>query len=89
MTRKEMLEKSGLTEDEFQDLVQKFVAFHHSLNTPQRDAIERSLPTVAEAAATFGPGVTAEHLGKAIGIELKRGGTFVSERSVGLSAKAR
>jgi hypothetical protein len=88
MTRKEMLEKSGLTETEFQDLVQKFLAFHHSLNKAQRDAVERSLRTVAEAAATFGPGVTAEHLGKAIGIELKGGGTVISERGVGLTAKA-
>jgi hypothetical protein len=67
MTRKEMLEKSGLTEDEFQDLVHKFQEFHRSLNKSQRDAIDRSLPTTAEAAATFGPGVTPELLGKLFG----------------------
>jgi hypothetical protein len=87
MTRNEMLERSGLTEDEFHDLVHKFGRFYHSLNEAQRDAIDRSLPTAAEAAATFGADVTAEHLGKLFGIELE-GGTCISERGVGLWAKA-
>ena len=87
MTRKEMLERSGLTEEDFTDLVHKFKTFFHSLNKPQREAIERSLPTTTEAAASFGPAVTSEELGRLFGFDAKPG-TFVSERGVGLSAKA-
>jgi hypothetical protein len=89
MTRKEMLERSGLTEKEFFDLTHKFKAFHDSLNPAQRAAVQRSLPTVAEAAASFGPTVTPDQLDELFGIDCSGGGdTFVSERGVGLSAQA-
>jgi hypothetical protein len=89
MTRKEMLEKSGLTEQEFFDLTHKFRTFSDSLNQAQRAAVARSLPTMNEAAASFGPTVTAEKLDELFGIDCSGGGdTFVSERGVGLSAKA-
>jgi hypothetical protein len=69
MTRNEMLEQAGLTDEDLKDLVQRFHAFHRSLNERQRAAVNRSLPSTAAAAATFGPDVTAEQLGDLIGFD--------------------
>ena len=60
MTRQEFLGEVGLSNDEFRDLIQKFVSFLEPLNEAQRDAIHRSLPTIAEAARSLGPDVTQE-----------------------------
>jgi len=66
MTRQEFLGEVGLSNDEFRDLIQKFVSFLEPLNEAQRDAIHRSLPTIAEAARSLGPDVTQERLGEVL-----------------------
>ena len=62
MTHEEMLKKMGLTKEEHKDLLTKFTAFHNSLNANQQKVIARSMPSAKDAAKSFGPGVTAEHL---------------------------
>ena len=62
MTKQEFLNEVGLSNDEIRDLMQKFVCFLEPLSEAQRDAVHRSLPTIAEAARSFGPDVTRERL---------------------------
>ncbi len=64
MTKQEFLDEVGLSNHEFRDLIQKFVHFLEPLSAAQRDAVHRSLPTIAEAARTLGPNVTQERLGE-------------------------
>ncbi len=64
MTRQEFLDEVGLSSEEFRDLMQKFVYFLEPLSEAQRDAVHRSLPTIAEAARSLGPNVTQENLGE-------------------------
>lgn len=64
MTRRELLDQLGLTSDEFRDLMQKFVYFLEPMNEAQQDAVRRSMPTIAEAARSFGPRVNEEQLGE-------------------------
>jgi hypothetical protein len=73
MTRDEMLKRLGLSDEELKDLLHKFVKFHKSLNDHQKAVIERSLPTTAAAAKTFGPTVTPEHLEQLFGTSLDTG----------------
>ena len=62
MTHDDMLKKMGLTHDEHKDLLSKFSAFHGSLNDNQKKVMARSMPTLEQAAKSFGPGVTPQHL---------------------------
>ena len=64
MTKQEFLDRLGLSSEEFRDLMQKFVYFLEPLNEAQRDAVRRSMPTIAEAARSSGPNVTPEQLGE-------------------------
>lgn len=76
MTRQEFLDRLGLSSEEFRDLMQKFVYFLESLNEAQRDAVRRSMPTIAEAASSLGPNVTPEQLGEILR-EILKGIDFV------------
>ena len=67
MTREEMLKKSGLTDDEFKDLVKKFKEFLDRLSYPQRAAVDRWLPSAERIAASFGPALTIEELARYVG----------------------
>jgi hypothetical protein len=87
MTRQEMLDRIGLTDEEFKDLVHKFQAFHNSLNQPQRAAVKRTIPSAAAAAATFGSDVTPEHLGQLVGVHPTDSMFFTHE--IGLWAKSK
>jgi len=69
MTRDEMLKKSGLTEAEFRELVEKFRSFHGSLNSAQRAAVNRWLPSAERIAASFGPALTVEKLAENLGTQ--------------------
>jgi len=69
MTREEMLKKSGLTEEEFRELVHKFKSFHSSLNPAQRAAVDRWLPSAERIAASFGPALTKAMLAKNLGTQ--------------------
>jgi hypothetical protein len=82
-----MLDRIGLTDEEFKDLVQKFQTFHESLNPVQRAAVKRSLPNSAAIAATFGPDVTPEHLGQLLGVDPNHSTFFTHE--IGLWAKSK
>ncbi|HSY36477.1 MAG TPA: hypothetical protein VK814_12055 [Acidobacteriaceae bacterium] len=64
MTKREFLDQLGLSSEEFRDLMQKFVYFLEPLNEAQRDAVRRSMPTIAEAASSLGPDLTQDQLGE-------------------------
>lgn len=60
MTHDEMLQLLGLSEKELRDLYGTYRAFRDRLNHAQRRHMDVRLEaTLAEAAATFGPDVTA------------------------------
>lgn len=83
MTREEMLQKSGLTESEFKELVHKFKGFLESLNPAQHAAVERWLPSAGKIAASFGPALTAEQLGSLVGAD-PDSSTSIAQEGVGL-----
>lgn len=62
MTHDDMIAKMGLSTEEHRDLMIKFAAFHNSLNANQQRVMERSMPTLEQAAQSFGPGVTTQHI---------------------------
>jgi hypothetical protein len=62
MEHSEMLKKLGLTKEQFHDLVRKHAAFVNSLDDHQRAVVRSSSPSVAEAAASFGPDAKPEDL---------------------------
>jgi hypothetical protein len=62
MDRNQMLKKLGLSEHELRDLLQKLSELESGLTTAQRAVLKSSSPTLSEAAATFGPDVTADDL---------------------------
>jgi len=64
MTKQEFLKRLGLSSEEFRDLMEKLVHFLERMNEPQRNAVLRSMPTVAQAATAFGPKITPDQLNK-------------------------
>jgi hypothetical protein len=64
MNPDEMLKELGLSRHELDDILAKFHAFLGSLDKRQHAAVTRSLPTLAEAVAAFGPDVKADDLRK-------------------------
>lgn len=62
MTKQEMLNKVGLTDQQHKDLWNKFGKFFNGLDPAQQKVIKNHMPTNDKIAASFGPGVTAEHL---------------------------
>jgi hypothetical protein len=73
MTREEMLNRMGLTSEEFKDLMLKLAQLRASLNDRQRAVLDRSLPTHSTAAKTFGADVTAGDLQKLLKAEQEGG----------------
>jgi hypothetical protein len=62
MNHDEMLRKLGLNDVQFRDLLAKLNKLMLSLDTKQRDVVTSSLPTLSEAARSFGPGVSESDL---------------------------
>lgn len=62
MNRQEFLKELGLSQEEFQDLSQKFNAFFASLDKNQQAVVSRSLPSTADVLAALGPGANAADL---------------------------
>ncbi len=58
MTREEMLEKLGIGDADFRDYLNKVSAFRNSLNPNQLALFHRTLPSVSQVAAAFGPDAT-------------------------------
>lgn len=85
MNKEEMLKKSGLTDEEFKELVHKFKAFLESLNPAQRAAVDRWLPSAEKIAASFGPALTVKELAKNVGCGEETAASIAQE-GVGLSA---
>jgi hypothetical protein len=85
MTKEEMLQKSGLTEREFKELVRKFQDFLASLDVAQKAAVHRWLPTASQIAASFGPALTTQQLADIVGGD-PDSSTSIAERGVGLGA---
>jgi hypothetical protein len=82
-----MLKKSGLTEAEFRELVNKFKGFLDSLNPAQRAAVDRWLPSAERIAASFGPALTVEKLAANLGTP-DAPSTAIAQSGVGLGAPA-
>ena len=55
MTHKEMLNKLGVSKDELNDLLTKISDFQKTLGPNQLKLFQGSLPTLQDAAASFGP----------------------------------
>ena len=85
MTKAEMLQKSGLTEAEFKDLVHKFQHFLSSLDPAQLAAVQRWMPSASRIATSFGPALTTDQLADFVGADPGIS-TAIAERGVGLSA---
>jgi hypothetical protein len=62
MTHADMLQHLGMTDSEFRDLLAKFAAFSSALSSNQRRLVTTSLPSMAEAAASFGTDLSEEDL---------------------------
>lgn len=62
MTHEEMLKQLGLTDEQFHDLLQKYNNFLKSLDADQLAVMKSSEPPMAQAAASFGPGVSEAEL---------------------------
>lgn len=58
MNRADMLTALGLSDHEFTDMLQKFNNFMASLDAKQKNIIQASIPSAAQAAASFGPNVS-------------------------------
>ena len=58
MNRADMLAALGLSDYEFTDMLQKFNNFMASLEANQQKVIQASIPSAAQAAASFGPSVS-------------------------------
>ena len=86
MTKEEMLKKSGLSEEQFKQLVSKFKDFLAKLDENQRAAVIRWLPSLERVAASFGPALTAERLAKNIGAE-DSSATEAPQQGIGLGCE--
>lgn len=62
MNRDQMLAALGLSGEQLRDLLNKFCTFLASLEERQQAVVRRSLPTITEALAAFGPEVTEADL---------------------------
>ncbi|HEY4930948.1 MAG TPA: hypothetical protein VII23_05195 [Terriglobales bacterium] len=58
MNRADMLAALGLSDYEFTDMLQKFNSFMASLDANQQKVIQASIPSAAQAAASFGSNVS-------------------------------
>jgi len=67
MNREEMLKHLGVTSDELDDFMKKFLAFLATLNKRQRALVTRSLPSIEQALEVFGPKVSADDLRRLFG----------------------
>jgi hypothetical protein len=57
-----MLSQLGISDSDFRDYLTKVAAFRSSLNANQLAFFSRTLPTVSQVAADFGPGVTTSDI---------------------------
>ena len=73
----QLLHKLGLTDAELKDMQAKHENFVNGLNEAQKTSLARSLPSAAEAAATFGSHLTAEHLERFIRSRAPRAASVV------------
>lgn len=62
MTRNEMLEKLGLTDRDFNNLLDQFRQFYGSLNAAQQAVVNRMMPKFKRTAAILGGNVTSDEL---------------------------
>ncbi len=62
MTHDEMLKQLGLSREEHKQLISRFSDFYSTLNESQKTVIRRTMPTAEQAARSFGPGTTVEHV---------------------------
>jgi hypothetical protein len=73
MTHPEMLKKLGLSAEEHKELMSKFSTFYSSLSESQKTVVRHTMPSAEQAAKSFGPGVTVEHV-QSLYCEVEAGG---------------
>jgi hypothetical protein len=78
MTREEMLKRMRLTEEELHHLLKAFRKFYTSLNQRQQAVVKRSLPSLDQAAKSFGPDVKPPDIVRLFDTD-NSGGSFNSE----------
>lgn len=78
MSHDEMLSRMGLSSTDLPDLMSKYKSFMDGLSDAQKLVIQRSLPSVEEATASFGPDVTADDLQKFFDEHCERSGAMFS-----------
>jgi hypothetical protein len=62
MTRSEMCKRLGLTEHEFNHLLEKFREFYGNLNAAQQAVVNRAVPKFEQNAAVLGGDITRDEL---------------------------
>jgi hypothetical protein len=67
MNHDEMLRKLGLTEAQYRDLMDKFLKFCQGLDEDQKKLVRHNLPSLEQAAKSFGPDVSVEDFKKFVG----------------------
>jgi hypothetical protein len=85
MTKEEMLRKTGLTDQEYRELVHRFQHLLASLNPAQRAAVERWMPSATQIVRSFGSDLNTEQLAGIVEAD-PTSTTSISERGIGLSA---
>jgi hypothetical protein len=79
MSHDEMIRRLGLKDQQdLKDLLSKYTTFVKGLSPAQQLVLKRSLPSVEEAAASFGPDVTADDLQKFFDEHCDRSGAMFS-----------
>jgi hypothetical protein len=79
MSHDEMLRRLGLeNKQDLTDLLTQYTTFVNGLIPAYRLILKRSLPSVEEAAASFGPDVTADDLQKFFDEHCDRSGAMFS-----------
>jgi hypothetical protein len=62
MNQADMLKQLGVSQQQLQELLQKFQTFFNSLDSQQQQVVKTSLPSVSQAVAAFGPDATEADL---------------------------
>ncbi len=70
MTHREMIEKLGLTEKQYRELMKRFAEFCKSLDEDQKRVVRHNLPRMEQAARSLGPDVTVEDFKEFCGTEV-------------------
>jgi hypothetical protein len=78
MTDDELLKAMGLSDEELRDLLARTDAFFQELGRSERKVVKETMPSIAEAAKTFGRDVTPAELTKFLKARAPRDALFIA-----------